>query len=129
MPLADPKRSLKVAGRHLFRHLGDANALRRNPLVCEFFRQGSGTTSAAVLTEIREVILREARGLRHEDMAAGLVSRADRHYEVIAGLCAGEPAVVTAARIGLSRRQYYRERQASCLRISAALARGPSTSA
>lgn len=122
MPFANPEKSFDVAVRHLFRHLGDTAALRRNPLVRDRFgKAGDAKTDAVCVAEIRNRILREAALCRSHDIAAGAGVHARRQYTIVEAVCLGEPAAQTIARLKLSRRQYYRDRQTICARVGRAL--------
>lgn len=126
MPYADPEKSFDAAVRHLFRHLADASALRRNPLVRDYFTAKKKTQADdALLREIRDRILNAAARCCSDDGAAGLEQQARRRHAIVTAICSGEPALQTAGRLKLSRRQYYRERHAICTR--AALAFVPRT--
>jgi tetratricopeptide (TPR) repeat protein len=122
MPRANPESTFEVAARHLFRHITDMKSLRYNPLV-RAMRVGAenGGADPAVLLAVHGRILKAARALCKDYAAAGSKIRADRQYAIVVGLCDGEAAADTAARLGLSRRQYYRERRTICLRVSRAL--------
>jgi hypothetical protein len=123
MPRANPESSFEVAARHLFRHLNDVKSLRYNPLVRSMHVGAeNGGADRAVLLAVHERILMEASALCKDHAAAGSKLRAHRQYAIVAALCAGEPAAVTATRLRLSRRQYYRERRIVCVRVSHALA-------
>jgi tetratricopeptide (TPR) repeat protein len=123
MPRANPESSFEVAARHLFRHLNDVKSLRYNPLVRSMHVGAeNGGADRAVLLAVHERILMEASALCKDHAAAGSKLRAHRQYAIVAALCAGEPAAVTATRLRLSRRQYYRERRIVCIRVSHALA-------
>jgi tetratricopeptide (TPR) repeat protein len=122
MPYADPESCFEAAARHLFRHVNDVNALRCNPLVRSFFTRAKKEQGpAALLPEIHARILMEAASLCEERAGAGSGTRSRRQYAIIAALCAGAPALETAARLGVSIPHYYRERHVICTRVSRAL--------
>ena len=122
MSRANPESCFEVAARHLFRHINDAKSLCYNPLVRSLHvgaEKGGG--DRAVLSAVHGRIPTEASTLCKDYSAAGSKARADRQYAIVVALCAGEAAADTAARLGLSRRQYYRERRGICIRVSRAL--------
>lgn len=122
MPHADPEKAFDVAARHLFRHLRDPRALRRNPLVRAYFSRASGSKDDdACADRIRARILQEAARCRCEDVGAGFAGQAKRHAAIVIDICAGKPTIRTAARLRLSRRQYYRDRKSICTRVARAL--------
>jgi tetratricopeptide (TPR) repeat protein len=122
LPRTNPESTFEVAARHLFRHITDIKSLRYNPLV-RAMQVGAESKGAdhAVLLAVHARILKEARALCKDYAAAGSQMRAHRQYAIAVALCDGEAVANTAARLGLSRRQYYRERRIICLRISRAL--------
>ncbi len=121
MPQANPESCFEVAVRHLFRHINDAKALRCNPLVRSLCSHAEKRGSSAVLSAVHARILLEARALCNDHAAASSEVRAHRQYAIVAALCSGEAVPHTAGRLGLSRRQYYRERRIICMRVSRAL--------
>ena len=122
MPRANPESCFEVAARHLFRHINDAKSLRYNPLVRSLHAGAEkGGGDRAVLSALHGRILTEASTLCKDYSAAGSKERAHRQYAIVVALCAGETAAYTAAQLGLSRRQYYRERRGICMRVSRAL--------
>lgn len=122
MARANPESCFEVAARHLFRHINDVKALRSNPLVRSMHAGAEkGGGDRAILLAIHERIMMEARALCKDYAAAGSKLHARRQYAIVVALCAGEAAANTAARLGLSRRQYYRERRVICTRVSRAL--------
>jgi tetratricopeptide (TPR) repeat protein len=124
MPRANPESCLETAARHLFRHLNDWNALRQNPLVRALRLQAKkAANDEAVLAEVHRRILAIAKLFCNESASTGSETAARRQLEIVVALCRGEAPVHTAARLDLSRRQYYRERRVICLRLSRALLR------
>jgi tetratricopeptide (TPR) repeat protein len=119
---ANPESFFEVAARHLFRHINDVDALRGNPLVRSFFacagRDGGDTI---VLPRIHARILMEAAALRKERATLWSKEHVRRQHAIVVALCGGEHAEDTAARLGLSRRHYYRERHIICMRVARAL--------
>ncbi len=133
MPRANPESCFEVAVRHLFRHINDVKALRYNPLVrslCARAEKEKGGGDSAVLSAVHARILMEARAVCEGSAAEGSEMRAHRQHAIVTALCAGEAVPRTLARLGLSRRHYYRERRVICMRVSRALIQttpGPAT--
>lgn len=121
MPRANPEGSFDASARHLFRHITDAKALRRNPLARTYFAGESG--GRATLKTFHAEILRIADALGEQLRAQGRRTQAARQREIVAALCAGEDSAQTAARLKISRSHYYRERHAICNGIAQALKR------
>lgn len=115
MPRTDPERSFESAARHLFRHIREIDALRRNPLLRAYFTWGG----RAGLEEIHVEILGLADALSDEPSKG--ILRATRRREIVAALCAGKSGDEAAATLHMSRSHYYRERHAICSRIAQAL--------
>ena len=123
MPLANPDASFEVAARHLFRHLGEPVRLRRNPLVRRFFGDGSGRMTRArdkaALATIMRIIEDGAESMRRIDVEANEGERAYRQHTIVRRTYFERaPIVEVAADLGLSIRQYYRERAVICARIA-----------
>lgn len=119
MPRANPESAFEVAVRHLFRHVRDVDALRRNPLVHTFFANTLEVQDGAVLREIHDRILGESATLCNKPKEPALQAR--RRHAIIVALCAGESVPDTIVRLGLSRRHYYRERHAISTDVSRAI--------
>ncbi len=83
-------------------------------------KQGRRSPSL-ILAEIRGRILEEAGHCRAVDRADGLTLRADREHAIVSAICGSESPEATYTRLGLSRRQYYRHRNAVCSRVALAL--------
>jgi tetratricopeptide (TPR) repeat protein len=127
MPQANPNRSFEAASRHLFRHINDVDALRSNPLVNTFSLRFKGKRDDnAILLELHSKILTIARNAVREEPFKGTKARARREEQIVAALCGGGPWQRTANRLGLSERQYYRERHAICEKVSRRLMKEPS---
>ncbi len=126
MPRANPERSFVASARHLFRHIDDEGALRRNPLLRSYFRIENGGRRG-VLAAIRADILALTDAICDDLQSNGLELQARRRREIVAALCAGKEAAKTAAELGLSRSHYYRERQIICSRIARALGQAATT--
>jgi hypothetical protein len=119
MPHANPNESFNVAARHMFRHLNDAPALRRNPLVSWAFRGVSvRDSSAAVLSAILSQIVNIGRACYAEDIKANRATRAHRQQAVLKSVCAHGSPEQTARELGISVKQFYRDRRAICVRVA-----------
>ncbi|GAC1573080.1 MAG: hypothetical protein NVS3B7_04100 [Candidatus Elarobacter sp.] len=123
MPLANPNASFDVAARHLFRHLDEPGRLRRNPLVRRFFEDSGGrmtrARAKAALALIVRIIEQGAEHVRALDAAAGEDERAYRQHTILRRTYIERAPILTiASDLGLSIRQYYRERSAICARIA-----------
>jgi hypothetical protein len=121
----DSDASFNAAAKHLFRHLHEARALRKNPLVRRFFENPEigglpGSRDRAVLARIHELVRRAADEFRDADLAAGDDERALRHHAIVTlGLLQRRSMQEVAASLGLSEGYCYRERAAICRRIAA----------
>jgi tetratricopeptide (TPR) repeat protein len=124
MPLGNPEKSFEAAVRHLFRHLHNANALRRNPLVRSFFRvQGGGNSDHLALASLRTALLRLARACHSQDSSHGQSVRADRQLAIITAIYARPHSNVSVAHdLAISLRQYYRDRRLICQRVARLIA-------
>ena len=92
---ARSKQSFKRAVQHLFRDLGDARALRTNPLTRRNFvaaADGGRIRDDGALAAIRSEILRAGYVCHSEDVTAGLTWRAARQLEILKGLCSRQSA-------------------------------------
>jgi hypothetical protein len=78
------------------------------------------------LLELHSKILTIARNAVREEPFKGTKARARREEQIVAALCGGGPWQRTANRLGLSERQYYRERHAICEKVSRRLMKEPS---
>jgi tetratricopeptide (TPR) repeat protein len=122
MPLADPRESFEVAARHLFRHLGDVSALRRNPLAHSFFQGPVRPKSDRLgLVELRDRVLDAARECLRADIAAGRRKQGERSYKIIVAICNSIDPKKTAHDLKLSIRQYYRDRKDISRRVACGL--------
>src|SRR5450755_502692 len=111
-----------AAARHLLRHLDDPRALRRNPLVGWRFanigRASAAATDREVLNAIRKSVAAHAEMLDHGQGTFD-AAKFRRHREIITRCdVRGEPHALVAAALGLSRRQFYRERRRARLRLA-----------
>lgn len=78
------------------------------------------------MLELHSKILTIARNAVREEPFKGTKARARREEQIVAALCGGGPWQRTANRLGLSERQYYRERHAICEKVSRRLMKEPS---
>lgn len=124
---AHSEQSFKRAVRHLFRHLEDARALRKNPLTRRNFVPavyGGRVRDDVALTAIHSQILQAGYVCHSEDVMAGLTWRAARHLEILKGLCSRQSAADIARTLGISIPQYYRDRRSICLRAARVIQNG-----
>lgn len=122
MPLADPSTSFEASVRHLFRHFDDPKALKRNPLVKAFFSvalwDGDGRSHANPLERIHSLVLTATAHYRDADVYSGNGRRAYRQYFILTRYYFQKtPEREIAAALGISMRQYYRERTEICRRV------------
>jgi hypothetical protein len=119
LPYADPEKSFDAAVNHLFRHLADASALRKNPLTSAFFTGAKTKTGdAGALFAIRNRIACEADACCSDAAITGSGEGARRQRAIIQAILSGDDIAPVAKRLQLSRRQYYRERHAICSHIA-----------
>jgi hypothetical protein len=120
----DSSASFNAATKHLFRHLHEARALRKNPLVRRFFEDPeigglAGSRERAVLERIQALVRRAADECRDADLAAGNDERAVRLHAIVVLECLERrPMHEVAATLGLSQGYCYRERAAIYRRIA-----------
>jgi tetratricopeptide (TPR) repeat protein len=101
-----------AAVQHLLRHLNDLPNLRRNPLVAALF-QRADSADHDIQARIREIV-KGALDLTLSRQGDGYSQRASR-WRTIVQQCDldGRRREVVAAELGLSQRQFYRERTAA----------------
>ena len=113
-----------AAVRELFRNLRSSTRLRRNPIVRSFFeRAASSNDDHVILTTIRSQIMQIAHFCHAQDTTAGYARQARRQLAIVEATCAHEPANMTATKLGLSRSQFYRDRQVILRRVSRLMTR------
>jgi len=127
MPYANPETSFEAAASHLFRHINDLDVLRKNPLLRSYFASTKKRGSGAVLEGVHAQILTQTDALCEQLAAKGRRGKPRRQRDIVDALCAGEPALETAARLHISRSHYYRERRAICTRVAWGLMRSASS--
>lgn len=118
MPRSDPAKSIKLAGKHLFRHLDDIRYLRRNPIAAPFFppavrgRRRSLQQDLYGLEKLRASLTLAIDRCRQADLLRMEPYRAKRRYYIaIRDFIDRDAPRNIASDLGLSMRQYYRERQ------------------
>jgi hypothetical protein len=124
LPSLDSDAPFDEVARHLFRHLHDPRALRKNRLVRRFFEDsaigGVGIVrERAVLNRIHNLVREGADRCRDADLVEGKDDRAFREHAIIALQCIERrPIQEVAASLGISQPHCYRERAAICLRVA-----------
>ncbi len=123
MPRANPNGSFDAAARHLLRYLDDPAMLRCNPLVRAVFADGTGRMARAredaALASIRALVVEGAEKTYLADLAAGKHERAHRQREIVRrAYFQRTPAREVAEALGLSVRQYRRDRNDVARRIA-----------
>jgi tetratricopeptide (TPR) repeat protein len=109
-------RSDYCAGRHLLRHLGDARALRRNPLASRWIAPRAGDPDA--LASVGGAVRRALAAMDGEVTVRRL--RTARHTVILLRMDVGaEAAGAVATDLGLSERQLRRERRLAHARFLA----------
>ena len=127
--MAVPDRDAVKHVQHLLRHVDDARALRRNPLVMHLFDDDADGTNAlarrSAIAHIRTKILTAAKMLLSErSEGRRSADAARRQYQIIMRCDLGnELHRVVGAELGLSHRQFYRERLRACARLAELLAK------
>jgi hypothetical protein len=111
----DSNTSLRPVVKALFRHLHDARALRRNPLVGHFFENGGPaagdrSTEQRFLESVQEVVRQAAAFCRDADLAAGKDERARCQHAIVTESLEGRSIGAIAARLGISVQYCYRQR-------------------
>jgi hypothetical protein len=119
----DSQTSFAVAAKHLFRHLHDADALRKNPLVRGYFGNGVGglskTSDAAGLARIHDVVRRGVERCRDADVLEGHDEHAFRQHAIVTLQCIERHTMrEVAATLGISYAHCYRERASICRRVA-----------
>lgn len=120
---ADSDTALSVAVKHLFRHLHEPRALRKNPLVRRFFEDPTITVSGVmrdreVCARIHRLVREAAEYCRDLDLRSGNDEHALRRYAIIKLQCLdNQPMSAVAAQLGVSLGYCYRERAQICRRV------------
>jgi hypothetical protein len=117
--LQEPIKEDIDACMHMLRHLDDPLALRRNALVAPLFRRARAERSprrafAQKIERVRTIVESAAEALR-SDEAAGDAGPRDRQYQILKRCDLQRESRETVMRdLGISRRQFYRDRAAAC---------------
>jgi len=110
-----------MASRHLFRHLNDPAALKKNRLVSHLLSPPPEPCTQATndpCERLRRTLFELAERCRKEEREAG-VAQAERHYRVFhRAVINGEPWHGIVKDLGLSRRQFTRDKTHFSLRIA-----------
>ncbi len=125
----DSNSSFESAVKHLFRHLHDPGALRKNPLAQQFLGQNAPDDPeyrpAGALKSLHRAIRQAAQCCRDDDFLAGKNERAHRQSSILVLHCVERQDIKDIARLlGISLKHCYRERAAICLRVGALLRDG-----
>lgn len=116
--------SFTTAAKHLFRHLHEPRALRKNPLVRRYFEdagvEGSGPArERAILERIHARVREGADRSRDADLREGKDERALRQHAIVMQQClARRPIANVAAELGISFGYCYQERAEICGRVA-----------
>jgi hypothetical protein len=120
-----PGGSFSAITKHLFRHLHDPAALRKNPLAERFFEQQPTNEEAGYVTDrarldrIHQLVRQGAERCRDDDLIAGNSLRAHRQYAIISWQCLERQSIqAVSKRLGISARHCYNERAEICRRIA-----------
>ena len=108
---ADP---VAVAAQHVLRHLHDPVALARNPLVVSLLQHPDGMTKTGgdAATRVQALVRSCADAIRTQ--SGGAAERRERQYQILVRCDIDrESHEIVARDLGLSRRQFYRERNAA----------------
>ena len=112
------------AVKHLFRHLHNASALRRNPLVRELFDASSllapgPAGDQLILSRIHALAREAAEHCRDLDLKEGRNRQGLRQYAIFSRQCLErQPIDVVAHELGISKQHCYRERSTICQRVA-----------
>lgn len=113
------EKQFEQAVKHLFRNLDKQSALKHNPLVAHFFGSGRyNRPGRSILANIRNLIVAIADECFAEDVNKGLDFRAERQRAILKTVLDNVPVESARSSLGLSIRQYYRDRGAICSRIA-----------
>jgi hypothetical protein len=110
-----------MASRHLFRHLRDPAALKRNRLVSHLLSPQTDAAQRGIdnpCERVRRTLVELAERCRNEEFEAGS-AQSDRRYHVFRrAVLNSEPWHCIAKDLGLSRRQFTRDKTHFSLRIA-----------
>jgi tetratricopeptide (TPR) repeat protein len=117
----NPSASLEMASRHRFRHLSDPAALKRNRLVSHLLPPRTNATTSAVDVSCekgRRSLFDLAERCRNEELEAG-AAQSDRRYQVfLRAVLSDEPWHAVAKDLGLSRRQFTRDKTSFSISVA-----------
>lgn len=129
--LLNPEKSVRDACLHLFRYLYDYEELRRNPIFRERFSTvcDRGTRSGRELlafSSLQTAIAAAVEKCRHSgSFGQRRGSFTQRHYAIMVEHTFNQrPAKDVARQLGLSIRQFYRDRGRAYMRVLAVLMKG-----
>jgi tetratricopeptide (TPR) repeat protein len=114
--------------RRLLRRLNDPDELRANPLASRYFADAErvatsrGLFERTIIARVRAAVVSAVEGLK--DPHAGAQSRGARQRAIITRCdLRGDKHETVAQELGISRREFYRERRRAFERLGAALER------
>lgn len=120
----DSKPTFAAAAKHLFRHLHDAQSLRKNPIVRRFFAETTieelgGARERTVLKLIHSIVREAAERYRNEGCRSGKDQTTLLEYKILTMQCLERiPIREVAASLGISYYYCYRRRANICRRIA-----------
>ena len=120
----DSRAAFGKAAKHLFRHLHDTRALRKNPIVHRFFadtriEELGPVREHSVLKFIHNIVRQGAEHYRNEGCQAGKDQATLLEYKIINMQCLEQrPIREVAASLGISYYYCYRRRANICRRIA-----------
>ncbi len=120
----DSKAAFGKAAKHLFRHLHDTRALRKNPIVRRFFADTAieelgPVREHTVLKFIHNIVREAAEHYRNEGCQSGKDQAALLDYKIVNMQCLEQrPVREVAATLGISYYYCYRRRANICRRIA-----------
>ena len=112
----DPNNSFSAACQHFFRYLNDPQELERNPLTRQQLLANADsadpvTCDILTLANLHTAVLAAAQVVRDSEAVAGRHEIGERHYRIIVEhALRGKPPRSVAKQLGLSLRQFYRDR-------------------
>lgn len=113
--------SFDAAVRHLSRHVHDVEVLKRNPITRPILEHLTGTSGwqAAAAAVIKSKIMEAARSCYSHYLAQHRGPPAKRLYDIVVGTCLRrQTPIQLASALGISVRQFYRDRRTIFTRIA-----------